>query len=67
MIYTVEYIEHESAPVQTVSVYAKNKEDAYVKAYFDVLQGQPYSAWVASVQYNNGKVRLFNTFSGKPY
>lgn len=67
MIYTVEYLEYESAKTKSIKVNAKNKEEAYVTAYFDQLKGIPYSAWVSSVQYKNGKTRLFNTFCGKPY
>lgn len=43
---------------------AKNKEDAYEKAVFELIpkkEGRhPYSAWVHSVTYNNGNVRYFN-------
>lgn len=67
MIYTVEYIEYSYSNIKSIQVNAKNKEEAYVTGYFDVLKGTPYSAWVASVQYKNGKVRTFNTFAGKPY
>lgn len=67
MIYTLEYLDYENAKPKRIKVNAKNKEEAYVTGYFDILKGLPYSAWVASVHYKNGKTRIFNTFCGKPY
>ena len=50
---------------------AKNKEEAYGKAVYEQIvskEGQtPYSAWVTSVECQNGSYREFNTFEGKPY
>ena len=65
--YTVEYREHSAGEVMQVTVQAKNKTDAYDMALYEVLDDLPYAAWVASVTYNNGKTRRFNTFEGKPY
>lgn len=65
--YTVEYREHSAGEVMQVTVQAKNKTDAYDRALYEVLDDLPYAAWVASVTYNNGKTRRFNTFEGKPY
>ena len=43
---------------------ASNKDEAYVKAVFDLIpekEGrQPYAAWVDNVTYNNGNVHYFN-------
>jgi hypothetical protein len=54
-----------------VNVGAKSKAEAYDKAVYELIpriEGElPYSAWVASVTYQNGNYRQFNTFDGKPY
>lgn len=54
-----------------VQVLAENKVDAYNKAVFEIIpqiEGEmPYSAWVHSVTYKNGKCKIFNNFEGKPY
>jgi hypothetical protein len=54
-----------------VDVLARNKEEAYYKATYEVIpeiEGTlAYSTWVESVTYNNGGYKLFNTFEGKPY
>lgn len=69
--YTVEYTLTHRAGIQTIDVKANNKEDAYDTAVFDDIPEKegtyPYSAWVSSVTYNNGKVRYFNTCEGMPY
>lgn len=65
--YTIEYKEHSSDEVKSINVSANNKEDAYEKAVFDILGGTPYSAWVSSVAYSNGKCKMFNNFEGNPY
>lgn len=50
---------------------AKNKIDAYQKAVYELIPAKegemPYSAWVESVTYNNGKSKRFNTCEGLPY
>lgn len=54
-----------------VYVLASNKYDAYDKAVYEEIPkiegGLPYSAWVASVTYQNGNYHRFNTFEGNPY
>lgn len=54
-----------------ICVIAKNKEDAYIKAFYEeipMIEGSlPYSAWVIGVTHNNGNYHCFNTFEGKPY
>ena len=54
-----------------VCVAASSKADAYDKAVFEVIPAKegkcPFSAWVASVTYQNGNYKEFNTFSGNPY
>ena len=54
-----------------VDVVASSKAVAYDKAVYETIlknEGElPYSAWVASVTYNNGNHKQFNTHEGKPY
>lgn len=68
MVYRVEY---NLMGRKAVDVIAKSKYEAYDKAVFEVIpkiEGElPYSAWVASVTYQNGNYRTFNTFEGNPY
>ena len=66
-LYRVEFKEHEASKVRRTVVTARNVREAYDKAYYDKLGGRPYSAWVDSVIYSNGKERFFNNFEGKPY
>ena len=69
--YTVEYRLYGSSEVNKVSLLARNKYDAYDKAVYEVIPEKekeyPYSAWVASVTYQNGNYKTFNTFEGNPY
>lgn len=70
-MYTVEYrLNGSYSEVKRVSLPAKNKWDAYDKAVFELIptiEGTtPYSAWVYSKTYQNGKEQIFNTFEGKP-
>lgn len=57
--------------VKGIMVIASSKADAYDKAVYDLIpekeDGYPYSAWVASVTYQNGNCKRFNTFEGNPY
>lgn len=57
--------------VKGIDLLAKNKYDAYDKAFYELIperEGEmPYSAWVYSVTYNNGNYRRFNTCEGLPY
>ena len=56
--------------VDSVTVTANNKEEAYDKAVYEAIpqieKVMPYSAWVQDVTYSNGRVQTFNTFEGKP-
>ena len=69
--YWIEYKMTASSSVKGIDLLAKNKADAYEKAVYELIpqrEGElPYSAWVASVTYQNGNCRRFNTFEGKPY
>lgn len=68
MVYRVEY---NLMGRKAVDVIAKSKYEAWDKAVYEVIpkiEGElPYSAWVASVTYQNGNYRTFNTFEGNPY
>lgn len=69
--YYVNYRTCDSNEVKGIKVQAKNKEDAYDKAFYELIpqaEGElPYSAWVCSITYKNGSSKMFNTFEGKPY
>ena len=65
--YTIEYQEHQFDTVHQVFVPARNKLEAYHKFINDDEFGSCYAAWVARVTCNNGNVREFNTFAGKPF
>ena len=72
MVYTVEYVMSEfTAEVRHIDVPAKSKEEAYDKAYYELIPEiepySPYGAWVARVTYQNGNCREFNTFCGKRF
>ena len=67
MVYGVEYKMHRADDVRRMDVIAGSKAEAYDKAVYDVLIELPYSAWVASVTYQNGNYKRFNTHEGKPY
>ena len=49
---------------KSVSFLAKNKDDAYTKAVFEIIpemeKEPPYYAYVYSVTYQNGKKKIFN-------
>lgn len=71
-VYTVEY--NLAGPwdkVRRVDVLAPNKAAAYDKALFEIIPEihsySPYSAWVASVTYQNGNCRHFSNHEGNPY
>lgn len=70
-IYSIEYRLYKNDEIKRIAICAGNKEEAYRKAVYKeipIIEEQlPYSAWVASVTYNNGNYRTFNTFEGKPY
>lgn len=69
--YYIEYKTDSASDVHSVSFLANNKAEAYDKAVYEVIPAiegaVPYSAWVASVTYNNGKYHRFDTFEGLPY
>lgn len=69
--YYVKYRMHHWTGEKGIAVLADNKVDAYDKAVYEAIVDKegcvPYSAWVASVTYQNGKYRAFNTLEGKPY
>lgn len=70
-VYTVEYRMDQFSEVRHIDVLAANKAEAYDKAVYEEIMEKepysPYSAWVASVTYNNGNTKRFNTFEGNPY
>lgn len=69
--YYVKYKMYSADEPRGIVFLADNKIDAYEKAVYELIPEKegsiPYSAWVYSVTYNNGKYREFNTFEGKPY
>ena len=71
MTYTVEYLMDSAASnIKYMPVVARNKFDAYDKAVYELIPAMvgytPYAAWVASVTYNNGNYKAFNTSAGNP-
>ena len=71
-MYTVEYRMWSNGKVDRVFVSAKNKFEAYMKAYYETIPNEnegelPYSAWVSAVTYQNGNYKTFNTHEGRPY
>lgn len=69
--YNVRYKMEPWETERSIDVIASNKFEAYDKAAYEVIsykEGRnPYSAWVASVTYNNGRYHRFDTFEGLPY
>ena len=69
--YYVNYKMDEFGDEKGIDLLAKNKVDAYERAVYELIpqkEGeQPYSAWVASVTYQNGNCHRFNTFEGKRF
>ena len=69
--YVIRYTMYQGAEVKMVYLNARNKEEAYDKAVYEEIVKKegtmPYSAWVESVTYSNGRMIRFNTFEGKPY
>lgn len=70
-IYSVHYRETSWQEERYIYVSASNKQEAYLKAYYNAIPraigGMPYSAWVDNVTYQNGNVHHFNTCEGKPF
>lgn len=69
--YTVGYKMHMADGERRISLLAKDKQDAYDRAFYEAIPKQegtvPYSAWLESVTYQNGNYRTFNNFEGNPY
>lgn len=70
MTYLVRYMMYDRDEVRWVCLAARNKNDAYDKAVYEVIPKKehslPYAAWVHSVTYSNGNERKFNTCCGCP-
>lgn len=69
--YHVRYRMFPYAEERGIDVIASNKAEAYDKAAYEQISYKegcnPYSAWVESATYNNGKRIQFNTCEGLPY
>lgn len=69
--YYVNYRSWQCGEVKGVMAMASNAGDAYMLAVYEEIpkiEGRiPYSAWVVSVTYNNGRCHYFNTCEGLPY
>lgn len=64
-LYTVHYLlQGIYSEEKSISFLAKNKEDAYVKAVFEIIpemeKESPYYVYVYSVTYQNGNQKIFN-------
>lgn len=70
-VYHVKYKTHSASEEFGIDILAKTKADAYDKAVYEEIpkiEGSlPYSAWVFSITYQNGKYRMFKTHEGMPY
>ena len=70
--YTIAWKGYEADKVHYSKVEAANKGDAYFYAQFDVIPRRnngrlPYSAWVVSVTYKNGRTKDFpRAIEGNP-
>lgn len=69
--YIVEYRLHKNDSIHQIQIYAKNKYDAYDRAFYDWIPYEyktvPYSAWVVSYETKAGKIYNFNSFEGNPF
>ena len=69
--YHVRYRNWSNGEEKGIDVAAANKAEAYDIATFEVIpeiEGScPYSSWVSSVTYNNGRCHYFNTSEGNTY
>lgn len=68
--YTIAYKMYQADAVNHMEVEAVNKYNAYDIADSDIWEkgeGMPYSMWVESVTYANGRIKEFYTFEGKPF
>lgn len=71
-VYTIRYImkKHDFGNTKSISVIANNKADAWLvgKDAIKTKEGAFGAGhWVASVTYQNGNQRFFNTDYNKPY
>ena len=70
-IYNVQYMMNSWDTAKNIIVLARNKEEAYDIAMYDMIPEKelytPYAAWVSSVTYQNGNYKKFNTSAGNPY
>lgn len=71
--YHIEYLMNSAVDMpKSVCVCASSKFEAWDKATYEIIPAKedghiPYGAWVASVTFQNGNYKTFNTFCGKPY
>ena len=69
--YCVEYRVYSTDVVNRIGLLAESKEDAYNKAVYELIPEKegsiPYSAWVHSVTYQNGNMKVFKTIERKPF
>lgn len=69
--YTIAYRMHSTDAEREIIVKAKNTAKAYETAVYEQIPAKhgtlPYSAWVESVTYSNGKTHAFNTCEGLAY
>ena len=65
--YRVQYKMFSADMPHNIDVLASNKEEAYDNALDALFPEVPYSAWVYSVTYGNGRYVQFNTFEGKRF
>lgn len=71
MVFRVAYRDYWSGQEKGIDIIAKSKAQAYDIAVYEAIPAiegtMPYSAWVKSVTYQNGKYRQFNTSEGNAY
>lgn len=68
--YYVKYKLNHYETEKGIGFLAKNKKDAYYKAIDKIEEKEghiPYSAWVYSVTYQNGKHQVFKTNEQNPF
>lgn len=66
--YNVVYQDSPYNAGKNLSVCAKNAQDAYDKAVYEILPTMPYAAYVSSYTTKDGKHHIFNlNCFGKPY
>ena len=69
--YQINYRIESWSPVQEIEIEANSKADAWDAAMYEEIRRRtgevPYSVWVVSVTYKNGRVQKFNTCEGLGY